>query len=171
MKKTAQSNEHGRRMAGRFLLVSGVGALLFGCTSLGPKLTGIRGERLSAGAVEVTSIQVRADKKGGILVLGDVRSRAGYLAPIHSHLDVYALDGEGRALAVRAIRYFPSPIPRVHYGSENHASYSVQLMVGPAVVKTVRVAHHQSSLISANSPRRGLRIGKVRIYERNQSDY
>ena len=145
MKKQTELSKRVLARAGPFLLLVAIG-LLAGCASLGPRLGSVRGEKVSAGAVEVTSIQTRANPKGGIVVLGDVRSRWGYSTPTDSHLDVYALDGEGHALANRATRYSPWPIPRARYGYENHAGYCVRLTVNAEAVRTVRVVHHQSAL-------------------------
>ena len=141
------------RVGGRFLVLAGLAALLAGCASVArPQLAGIRCERVSSDAVLVTSVEARAAKDGGILVQGDVRTKMGFPAPVQSHLDVYALDDKGNKLADCTTQYFPRPIPRLHYGFENHANYSVEIKADPAVVKTVRVEHHQVALNKCDLP-------------------
>lgn len=132
--------------AGRFLSLAGVGTLLVGCASLGPQLTNVWGEGMPDGRIEVTSIQTRVHKTGGILVLGDVRSRGPSPAPVFRHFDVYAQDATGHTVAARATQYPPRPIPPVRHGYENRPSDSVRLAAFPEVVKTVRVVHHPAAL-------------------------
>jgi hypothetical protein len=44
----------------------------------------------------------------------------------------------------------------VHYGLENHSSFSVRLQVEPGAVATIRVATHQASSNDCELAKRGL---------------
>lgn len=143
------------KTAGRIMALAGLGALVAGCAGLGPRLGHVRVQAVSAGVVEVATIQAYEDPPGSVLVSGSVRTRRPYPAPLESHLDVLALNQEGRVLAGVSTRYSPWPIPRVRHGTGGQSSYTVQLPVSPPTVSVIQVAHHQSSLEKCEFPRKG----------------